>query len=147
MNKLFAVFKREYLSAVRKKMFIIMTFLLPVFMSAIMVLPGMLMMRGLGEKKVTVLDGTGALRDAFTRGDAKAKDAKAAPSSAKKRAREMSGNLINTEYIDAQAEKNLGEAAKPYLARLSTEDKSQRLEKPNVLVYRILVYRIAVNSV
>jgi len=131
VNKLFAVFKREYLSAVRKKMFIIMTFLLPVFMSAIMVLPGMLMMRGLGEKKVTVLDGTGALHDAFMRGDAKAKaakDAKAAPSSAKKRAREMSSNLINTEYVDAHAENNLGEAAKPYLDRLSSDDKSQRLD-------------------
>ncbi|MGZ8829538.1 MAG: ABC transporter permease, partial [Thermoanaerobaculia bacterium] len=131
MNKLFAVFKREYLSAVRKKMFIIMTFLLPVFMSAIMVLPGMLMMRGLGEKRVTVLDGTGALHDAFMRGDAKAKaakDAKAAPSSAKKRAREMSSNLINTEYVDAHAEKTLGEAAKPYLDRLSSDDKSQRLD-------------------
>ena len=32
MSKMLAVLKREYLQAVRKKMFIVMTFLMPVFM-------------------------------------------------------------------------------------------------------------------
>jgi ABC-2 type transport system permease protein len=66
MKKMLAVFKREYLQAVRKKMFIVMTFLMPVFMIALFVLPAMLMQRGMGEKKVAILDGTGMLREAFS---------------------------------------------------------------------------------
>ncbi|HEY3052492.1 MAG TPA: hypothetical protein VGK04_03800, partial [Thermoanaerobaculia bacterium] len=125
MNKMIAVFKREYLSAVRKKMFIIMTFLLPVLMSGAMVLPGMIMMRGLGEKKVTVLDGTGALRDRFTR--QKSADVIKAPTPARRRGRELS-NMINTTYVDAHTEKDVDEAAKPYLSRLSSSDKNERLD-------------------
>jgi ABC-2 type transport system permease protein len=125
MNKMIAVFKREYLSAVRKKMFIIMTFLLPVLMSGAMVLPSMIMMRGLGEKKVTVLDGTGALRDRFTR--QKSADVSKAPTPARRRGRELS-NMINTIYVDAHAEKDVDEAAKPYLSRLSSADKNERLD-------------------
>ena len=67
MNKMLAVLKREYLAAVRKKMFIIMTILFPVLMSAAMLLPGLMVARGLGEKAVAVLDGTGKLRSVFTR--------------------------------------------------------------------------------
>jgi ABC-2 type transport system permease protein len=67
MNKMLAVLKREYLAAVRKKMFIIMTILFPVLMSAAMLLPGLMVARGLGEKQVAVLDGTGKLQSAFTR--------------------------------------------------------------------------------
>ena len=67
MNKMLAVLKREYLAAVRKKMFIIMTFLLPVLMSAAILLPSLMMARGLGEKKVAVLDGTGKLRERLHR--------------------------------------------------------------------------------
>jgi len=67
MNKMLAVLKREYLAAVRKKMFIIMTILFPVLMSAAMLLPGLMVARGLGEKQVAVLDGTGKLQSAFSR--------------------------------------------------------------------------------
>ena len=68
MNKLMAVLKREYLQAVRKKMFIIMTFLMPVLMAAVLILPSMIMARGMGEKKIAIVDGTGALGEAFQRG-------------------------------------------------------------------------------
>lgn len=61
-----AVLKREYLAAVRKKMFVVMTILFPVLMSAALLLPGLLVARGLGEKKVAVLDGTGKLQSSFT---------------------------------------------------------------------------------
>src|SRR4051812_30560180 len=65
MHKMFAVFKREYLQAVRKKMFIIMTILLPVLIAAVFILPSRLMMKGLGKKQITVIDGTGQLGGAF----------------------------------------------------------------------------------
>jgi ABC-2 type transport system permease protein len=65
MNKMFAVFKREYLQTVRKKMFIIMTFLLPFLMALLLALPATLVKRGLREKTVVVVDGTGQLGSAF----------------------------------------------------------------------------------
>ena len=65
MNKLFAVLKREYFQAVRKKMFIIMTFLMPVLMIGLFLVPSLMMERGLGAKKVVVLDATGQLRESF----------------------------------------------------------------------------------
>ena len=67
MNKMFAVFKREYFQAVRKKSFIIMTLLFPFLRAAMMLLPALLMTRGMGEKKVAVIDGTGRLESAFVR--------------------------------------------------------------------------------
>lgn len=66
MRKLYAVFKREYLQAVRKKMFIIMTFLTPVLMTLVMTLPAMLVRRGVSDKRIAVIDGTGRLREAFS---------------------------------------------------------------------------------
>jgi ABC-2 type transport system permease protein len=120
VNKLVAVLKREYLQAVRKKMFIVMTFLMPVLMSAVLVLPSLIMARGMGEKKVAVLDGTGALREAFERAPVESAPAPAVQS----RRRDFPGNL-KTQYVpvkgDAEAE------AKPYLDRLSAE-KSERLD-------------------
>ena len=66
MKKLIAVFKREYLSAVRKKMFVVMTFLLPLLMGGFMYVVIGVASRGLGVKKVAVIDGTGALRETFS---------------------------------------------------------------------------------
>jgi len=66
MNKMFAVIKREYLQAVRRKMFIFMTIFFPVLMAALFTVPGLIMARGLGGKKVAVVDGTGALHSSFS---------------------------------------------------------------------------------
>lgn len=130
MNKLIAVFKREYLSAVRKKMFIIMTFLLPVLMSAMMVLPSMIMMRGLGEKKVAVLDGTGALREAFSRA---APNARPAPGGMRKRSRDLP-NLLNIEYVDRHGDANVEQSAKPFLSRMGASDKNKRNQLDGVFL-------------
>ena len=65
MNKMFAVVKREYLQAVRRKMFIFMTLFFPVLMAALFIVPGLMMAKGLGGKKVAVVDGTGALQSSF----------------------------------------------------------------------------------
>ena len=68
MKKLRAVFKREYLQAVRKKSFLIMTVLTPFLFAGLMVFPSLLAVKGLGEKSVVVVDGTGRLEAAVSEG-------------------------------------------------------------------------------
>jgi ABC-2 type transport system permease protein len=120
MRKMLAVLKREYLAAVRKKMFIIMTILFPVLMSAAMLLPGLMVARGLGEKHVAVLDGTGKLQSAFTRPIAPTvPDPKQA---LRGRGRAELPQTIKAEYV-------AGTDSKPYLARLNADrNASNRLD-------------------
>ena len=62
MDKLIAVFKREYLERVRSKWFLIGTFLGPVFMGIILVVPTVLALRTKTSAKladVVILDATG----------------------------------------------------------------------------------------
>ena len=122
MNKLIAVFKREYLSAVRKKMFIVMTFLLPLLMGGFMYVVVGVASRGLGVKKVAVVDGTGALHDTFT----KAVDGKRVPRPSSQRLR--TDTLLDLNYVDAHGQTNLDATVRPYLGRLSSDDKSERLD-------------------
>ncbi|HKS25296.1 MAG TPA: ABC transporter permease [Thermoanaerobaculia bacterium] len=121
MNKMLAVLKREYLAAVRKKMFIVMTILFPVLMSAAMLLPGLMVARGLGEKQVAVLDGTGQLQSAFTR-----TIAPELPDVKKSLRGGRRGELpqsIKVEYTAEAAD------SKPYLDRLNANRKaSNRLD-------------------
>ena len=119
MNKLMAVLKREYLQAVRKKMFIIMTFLMPVLMAAVLILPSMIMARGMGEKKIVVVDGTGALGEAFERGVPVAEE----PTTLRRSRRSLPENM-KTEYVDVKGQ-NAEEAAKPYLARMSADGEGR----------------------
>jgi len=115
MRKMLAVLKREYLAAVRKKMFIVMTVLFPVLMSAAMLLPGLMVARGLGEKHVAVLDGTGKLQSAFTRTIAPvAPDPKAA---LRGRNRGELPQTIKAEYV-------VGTDVKAYLDRLNADRKA-----------------------
>ncbi len=65
MSKVTAVFKREYFEVVRKKSFLIWTLLAPFLLAAMMVLPALLTVRGMGGKRVVVVDGTGQLAGAF----------------------------------------------------------------------------------
>ena len=66
MNKMFAVFKREYLQAVRKKSFIILTVLMPVLFGGIILLPALLIGKTMEKKTVMVVDGTGRLESALS---------------------------------------------------------------------------------
>jgi len=116
VKKLIAVFKREYLQAVRKKMFIIMTLLLPLLMSGIIVLPGFMVTQGLGEKHVVVLDATGKLSDAYV--EKKESDNPAA---------KVASNM-KIDYIDRTGAAALEQSAKPYLARFSDSDKARLLD-------------------
>src|SRR5262249_25847801 len=110
MRKLFAVLKREYLQAVRKKMFIFMTLFFPVLMAGTMGLPMLMMAKGLSGKKVAVIDGTGQLHDAFTK----------TTTNQKKRRNDIPLDLT-IDYVGAQS-KDVGETAKPYLGRLSSRE-------------------------
>jgi ABC-2 type transport system permease protein len=127
MNKMFAVIKREYLQAVRKKMFIFMTLFFPVLMAALFIIPGLMVAKGLGGKKVAVIDGTGALRSSFAHHiEPVAPDPKKALSG---RSRGELPQSIDVEYVAANAQASLTAAAKRYFDRLNADkDSGQRLD-------------------
>ena len=62
MNKISVIIKREYITRVRKKSFIIMTILAPILMAAIIVVPTLLMMNQSGDhKKIAVIEDNSTL--------------------------------------------------------------------------------------
>ena len=61
MRKLWAVLKREYRETVRKPSFLVMTVLAPFLLAALMIVPALLAVKGMGERRVAILDGTGRL--------------------------------------------------------------------------------------
>jgi ABC-2 type transport system permease protein len=62
MNKISVIIKREYVTRVRKKSFIIMTILAPLLMAGIIIVPTLLMMNQSGEyKKIAVVEDTSTL--------------------------------------------------------------------------------------
>lgn len=64
MRRLWPVVRREYLERVRSKAFLIGTFLGPLLMAGLMVLPGLLMAKQRGKPlRVVVLDASGSLRE------------------------------------------------------------------------------------
>jgi ABC-2 type transport system permease protein len=122
MNKMFAVIKREYLQAVRKKMFIFMTLFFPVLMAALFIVPGLMVAKGMGGKKVAVIDGTGKLQSSFAHHlEPATPDPKKALSGGN---RGQLPQSIDVEYLDAHGQSNLDTAAKPYLDRLYVDKKS-----------------------
>jgi len=132
MNKMFAVMKREYLQAVRRKSFIIMTLLLPFLMAALVLLPGLLMARGMGEKRIAVLDGTGRLEAAFAKPNAEPKAGAKPEKLARKAMRGRGPQLpttIRVEYADQSKARDLDDAARAYLMRLTLDKKApEKLE-------------------
>ncbi|MDD4210083.1 MAG: ABC transporter permease, partial [Bacteroidales bacterium] len=58
MNKILIIIRREYLEAVKKKSFIIMTILGPLLMAALILTPALLANYGKDEVTITVLDET-----------------------------------------------------------------------------------------
>lgn len=70
MNKTLLILQREYLIRVKKKSFIIMTFLGPLLMAALMVVPIILAtIKDVGNKSVAVLDETGWFAGKFESGE------------------------------------------------------------------------------
>jgi ABC-2 type transport system permease protein len=121
-----AVIRREYLQAVRKKMFIVMTFLFPVLMAGAFTLPGLMMSKSLSGRRIAVIDGTGRLREAFTHANEAAPQPKK-PEEALKRSRDIPTS-IDIDYIDGRGAADLDAQAKPYLDRMASQDKTNRLD-------------------
>jgi ABC-2 type transport system permease protein len=65
MNKILLIIRREYLTRVRKKSFIVMTILGPLLMAAIIIVPIFLATRGNETKTVGVIDQTGIFYEKF----------------------------------------------------------------------------------
>lgn len=127
MRKLWAVLKREYRETVKKPSFLIMTVLAPFLLGALMLVPALLASRGMGERRVAVLDGTGRLRAAV---EGLAGEAPAERSAfARGRGTNVPTGRIVPEYVDLFTvdPKN---AVGPYLERLSVErtPKERRLD-------------------
>ncbi len=70
MSKTLLILQREYLTRVRKKSFIIMTFLGPLLLAGIMVVPIWLAsLSDIGQRRVAILDETGWFTGKFESGD------------------------------------------------------------------------------
>ena len=67
MNKIGLIIKREYLTRVRKRSFIIMTFLGPILLAALYIVPILLALNSGEEKRtIAVVDGSHWFEDRFT---------------------------------------------------------------------------------
>ncbi len=69
MNKILLVIKREYLSRVQKKSFVVMTILGPILMAALFIVPVILSQMTDETKKVHILDETGWFLEKFENSD------------------------------------------------------------------------------
>jgi len=58
MHKIWAVIRREFVERVRTRAFLLSTFLFPVFMAAMVIIPGFLMSRSTGTQRVAFVDAT-----------------------------------------------------------------------------------------
>ncbi len=65
MNKIWLIIKREYLTRVKKKSFLVMTILGPILMASLMIVPVIVATLGEGPKKVGIVDESGYFTDAF----------------------------------------------------------------------------------
>jgi len=65
MNKIWLIIQREYLTRVKKKSFVVMTFLGPILMASVWIVPLMLASRSEGVKTIEVLDETGLFYEEF----------------------------------------------------------------------------------
>src|ERR1035437_2932961 len=63
MNKIFLIIKREYLTRVKKKSFIIMTILGPVLMAGLMVVPIWMSMQKPSKQNIEVIDESYLFKD------------------------------------------------------------------------------------
>ncbi len=78
MNKIFLIIQREYLTRVKKKSFIIMTFLGPLLMALVWIIPIYLSTMSTDVKVISVLDESGIFYEGLT-GDENTKFTKAVP--------------------------------------------------------------------
>lgn len=134
--KVLAVFKREYLAAVRKKMFLFMTAFFPILMAGIFAVPILLISKSLSDKRVAVVDGSGRLRDVLSKPlHPEAADPKKAMQDATSR-RGGGGDVpqtLNLDYADAR-NAVLTTAAQPYLDKLRDDAKGKHVYDAVLLI-------------
>ena len=65
MKKIWLIIKREYLTRVKKRSFVVMTFLGPILMASVWIVPMLLATRSEGTKTIEVLDETGIFFEEF----------------------------------------------------------------------------------
>ena len=58
MHKIWAVIRREFVERVRTRAFLLSTILFPLFMAAMVVIPGFLMSRSTGTQRLALVDAT-----------------------------------------------------------------------------------------
>jgi len=121
VRKLWAVLKREYRETVRKPSFLVMTVLAPFLLAGLMIVPALLAVKGMGERRVAILDGTGRLGD-VTAALRKELPGGASPFARGGRTGRQGGpaGKIVPEYVDLSGV-DAKNAVGPYLERLSTE--------------------------
>ncbi|HYN41759.1 MAG TPA: ABC transporter permease [Thermoanaerobaculia bacterium] len=121
MRRLWAVLKREYRETVRKPSFLVMTVLAPFLMAALMVVPALLAVKGMGERRVAILDGTGRLGSVVDvlRKESPGGSSPFARGGRTERQGGPAGKIV-PEYVDLSAV-DLKNAVGPFLARLSKE--------------------------
>ncbi len=69
MNKIFLIIKREYITRVRKRSFIVMTILGPILMAALFIVPAYLALKQEEKRVITVVDETGRFAGKFEDSD------------------------------------------------------------------------------
>lgn len=133
MRKLWAVLKREYRETVRKPSFLIMTVLAPFLLAALMLVPALLAARGMGERRVAVLDGTGRLGAVA---DELRKEVGPLSSLARSGRGGRTGGPVGRivpEYVDL-AGADLKNEVGPYLDRLAKDGVPKELRLDGVLL-------------
>ena len=133
MRKLWAVLKREYRETVRKPSFLIMTVLGPFLLAALMLVPALLAARGMGERRVAILDGTGRLGAVA---DELRKEVSALPPLSRGGRGERAGGPVGKivpEYVDF-AGADLKNEVGPYLDRLAKDGVPKELRLDGVLL-------------
>lgn len=135
MRKMFAVLKREYLQAVRRKMFVIMTLLFPLLMAGMMILPSFMAARGISDKRVAVIDGTGRLEDAFQKVnvDEPQKPKEVAREAMKRRSGPDMPSKLKVTYVDASTAANIDAVTKSYMMRMASENEAQKIDSVFVI--------------
>ena len=120
MNKMFAVFKREYLQAVRKKSFIILTILMPGVFAAMFFIPALLAGAAFEQKNIFVVDGTGQLDSAIMTTD-QVPETDSQPEGPEIEIEGSDEQKISSNYIDASGASDVRTFAQPYLDRLAAK--------------------------
>lgn len=144
MNKMFAVLKREYLQAVRKKSFIILTVLMPVFFAGVILIPTLLIGKTMERKTVMVVDGTGRLQSSIE-GGVESLVSEDDPSQTDEMTKDLErqSGRVDTRYVDASQAADLKEFADPYISLMGSKDVAEAERIDAVLIVPASAFEVS----